>query len=566
MAFGYVLDQASNSSCTSTVGVMTVMGVYVSLQIRKFQKMNPQTRPQQDQANQPTAQPQDDNHRPADDDLFVWNADAPARVNYDALGKRLASNGGYFRRPEPEGGLLRLVPPMQSTRLITTGKQLLPSLYDTLNVVVAKKGEFTGSTIPQRHLDAMLQANCFLRHFHVVSQVSSLPRYLPGFQLTRPGYNPIARNDAIFFTGDEPTISRTTDAINRFLDVMAFETEADRTNAVAAAITSTLRNHWPGGKPIFLVTASKSHAGKDTVIDFATGLEKKVSISYQGTDWALERSFVGAVNSCPELGVLVVENARLYGRTTLIASGFIERFATDPRPMLFSTSTGAPVHMTNDIVLAISTNFGDVSEDILNRCLPVHMTPNGNVQDRQSPIGNPKHEYLPANRDQISAEIRGLIENWKEQGSPIDTNARHPFSLWAQTIGGILLANGFQSFLANYGARKVSSDPVRESLGYLGASSYNQWLRTKEWVFHTEQLGLIGKLIPSSDRESAESMCRGLGVVLSAHENETVVAELEDGFLTMKIEKTRRRFDAGQQPHTRYCFSVLNWQPFPEDL
>jgi hypothetical protein len=233
--------------------------------------------------------------------------------------------------------------------------------------------------------------------------------------------------------------------------------------------------------------------------------------------------------------------------------------------MLYSTNTGEPVHIENDIVLAISTNYGDVSEDILNRSLPIHLAPNGSVEDRQCAIGNPKLEYLPAYEHQIAAEFLGMIESWKAQGRPHDQNVRHPFSPWAQTVGGILLANGFQDFLANYKKRKVITDPVREALGCLGASSPKVWLRTDAWVFQTEILGLVHKLIPRAERESTESMRRSLGIVLSAHENETVIAELEDGIVTMRLEKARRRFDPGQQPHTRYRFTIIDSTAFPED-
>ena len=207
--------------------------------------------------------------------------------------------------------------------------------------------------------------------------------------------------------GVEPEVATSFDAINKFLDVMEWESNADRTNAVAAALTVVLRNHFPGGKPIFCVTANKSHAGKDTVIAFATGDAGSVSVSYQQTNWALERSVVGALKTNPDTAVVVVENARLDRRERFIASAFLERIATDPEPFLFSTGTGAPVRRKNDLVLAISTNFGTFSEDGMNRNLPSRLNSVGDVARRQSPIGNPRHEYLPANKRQIAAELAG---------------------------------------------------------------------------------------------------------------------------------------------------------------
>ena len=112
----------------------------------------------------------------------------------------------------------------------------------------------------------MTRSEAFLRQFRAVDQITSVPVYLPDFMLAQPGYNDGGPDSRYLYMGDAPTVRPTLDRINAFLDVMAFETNADRTNAVAAALTVMLRNHWPGGKPIVLVTATKSHAGKDTVI------------------------------------------------------------------------------------------------------------------------------------------------------------------------------------------------------------------------------------------------------------------------------------------------------------
>ena len=121
-------------------------------------------------------------------------------------------------------------------------------------------------------------------------------------------------------------------------------------------------------------------------------------------------------------------------------------------------------------MLAISTNFGSVSEDLMNRGLPVHLNPVGNVADRECPIGNPRHEYLPANRVRIAAELRGVVERWKAAGQPHDLEVRHPFSVWARIVGGILRVNGFRDFLGNYGVRKTVDDPLRKGLGILGGA------------------------------------------------------------------------------------------------
>ena len=476
---------------------------------------------------------------------FIWDDGEVAKVNYEALGKRLALSGDLFRNPQYGMGLIQLLPFGKHTT-ITKGAELLPVIVDRVQVKVMKDGKVKGSRINAADLNAMLRSEVFLTQFVPVDRLTAVPLYLPDFSLTVPGFNDGGRNYRILYVGQEATISDNLEAINAFLDVMAFETEADRTNAVAAALTVMFHNHWQGGKPVVLVTATKSHAGKDTIIAFATGTNKSVSISYQATSWAVERSFVGAVKTNPDVAVIVVENARLDGRDKVIASAFLERFATDPEPQLFSTGTGAALRIRNDYVLAISTNFGSVSEDILNRAISIHLNPVGNIADRSAAIGNPKLEFLPANREKIAAELRGMIERWKEAGQPLDEDVRHPFGPWAKVIGGILRVNGFTDFLANYGNRKTADDPLRRGLGILGSSTHDEWLSPDQWAKKVVDLGLEKVLIPPADQGSEAGRQRGIGVVLTNHRDETLVVETESGTVTLRLEKERRRFDGGE--------------------
>jgi hypothetical protein len=354
------------------------------------------------------------------------------------------------------------------------------------------------------------------------------------------------------------------EAITKFLDVMDFETNADRTNALAAALTVVLRNHWPGGKPIIAVTANKSHAGKDTVIQFATGESRSTPISWESKGWPVERHAVGALSHSPDTAVLVLENTRLDKGDKQIASAFIERMVTDPEPFLFSTGTGPPVRRRNTFVVGISTNFGTLCEDILNRSISSHLVTVGDVAARQCPIGNPRHEYLPANKARIGAELRGMIVRWVKAGCPLDTNVRHPFSEWAKVVGGILAVNGFEDFLANYGVRKSVDDPVRKGLGLIGATNLDDWKRPGEWAKLAVALGLKKTVIPAADQENEISQARGIGVVFRALRNETFQTESDTETLTLRLEKKRSRFDE-DQPHVRYRFVRVRSEPLPED-
>lgn len=496
---------------------------------------------------------------PINNDLLIWNEDVPPAKNYIALGARLAAGGDLFRKPDYGSGVILLLPG-GTPRQITKGTDLAPIIVDRVPVQIIRGGKTRGSMIPAKHLSAMLQAESFLQQFPPVDHVTAIPLYRPDFTLAQPGFNDGGAGDRILYLGDTPQVSDSMETITRFLDVMAFDTPADRTNAVAAALTVMLRNHWPGGKPILLATATKSHAGKDTVLAFATGIAKSVSVSYQSQDWPVERAIVGALKTQFDAAMVVIENARLDHRERRIASAFLERLATDPEPFLFSTGTGTPMRITNNLVLAISTNFGLVSEDIMNRSLPIHLRPVGDVANRRSPVGNPKHEFLPANKERIAAELRGMIERWKAAGKPLDNDVRHPFSVWASVVGGILHVSGFKDFLANYGQRKTADDPVRHGLGILGSARPDEWLRPSEWATLALELGVSKVVIPEADRDNNTSRARGMGIVLSAHDQESFQVETDAERLTLRLDHRRKRWE-GSEPQCRYRFEVVERHP-----
>jgi len=258
----------------------------------------------------------------------------------------------------------------------------------------------------------------FLGQFGTVDEVTAGPVYLPpDYRLSKPGYNDGGEGHRLFHVGRPAMILESLDTVNRFLDVLAFESDADRANTLAAALTLRLRNYWRGGKPIVVVTSTRAHGGKGTVVSFVAGIQPMLMISYQEADWALERQFVGAVKQNPTAGLICVHNARL-GRGRIIRSAFLERFATDPRPFLIRTGTGSPISLKNSMLLAITTNEGLLSEDLMILALPIRLSPKGDIARRNPSIGNPKLEYLPRHRQQIDAELRGMIERWRSQGWP----------------------------------------------------------------------------------------------------------------------------------------------------
>jgi hypothetical protein len=258
----------------------------------------------------------------------------------------------------------------------------------------------------------MLKSEVFLESFRPVDQVGGTPFFLRDFRLCTPGYNDDGPGNRVLYIGPEPRIAETTETIDQFLDVMPWHSNADRTNAVAAAITRILHDHWPGEKPLILVTANKSHAGKTTVSDFIRGLASKADILYESLDWPMLSQLQRQLREDPQIGMIALDNVRMDsagGRARCIRSAFIERLVTDPEVNLASPDVGDPVRQDNRYVVVINTNEGCLSHDLLNRALPIHLFFLGDTKDRKSAIGNPKLEFLPNNLEQIQAELLGMI-------------------------------------------------------------------------------------------------------------------------------------------------------------
>ena len=485
--------------------------------------------------------------------LFRWNDDDPPAKNYDALGATLAASGDVFR--SARAGLILIADQEANVPVaICNPARLMALIEDRLDFRVIRYGRRVPEDVLLPRLKMMLESDAFLRHFAIVDQVVDRCVYLPpDFRPSCPGYNDAGDGYRVFQSGGPSTVSNSLDATGRFLDIMDFATPADRANTIAAALTILLRNHWPGGKPIVIVSGSRSHCGKGTIVDFVANTTSKVAIGYHKSDATFRSEFVAAIKRHPRIGLINIDNVRI-GAHRVIGSPFLESYLTEPDPYLFGA--GEPIHNRNDLVIAMTTNGSSVNEDLMNRALPIRLDPVGDVTQRTTPIGNPKLEYLPRHRDQIEAELRGMIERWRAAGRPLDESARHSFTPWARTIGGILRVHGIEGFLGNLSARKTADDPVRSALRELAIKYPDTWMSAREWARAARELGLIDRLVSEADRRSESGQERGIGGVLTSHLGDRIVVEHPDLRAVFRIEKARRRFEPGAEPSYRYQFAV----------
>jgi hypothetical protein len=498
--------------------------------------------------------------------IFRWKVERGAKRNYQLLGRRLAEvNRCLYRHRSNGQGLIQLLAGGEH-RLITRAAQLAPIIVDSLTLQVTKEGQVTGELPTAMHLNAMLASESFLGQFRPVDHIARQPLYLRDFSVAQPGYQDYGQEGCLLYVGSAPRMLEGVETMTRFLDVMDFAANADRSNTVAAALTVLLRNHWPGAKPVVVVTATRSHAGKGTIAEFVHGKVATADLLYEGVDWPMQSQFQRQYARNPDIGLMHLDNVRLDsagGRARLIRSAFLESFLTSPELQLAAPGVGEPVRLQNHFVMTITTNDGRLSPDLLNRALPIHLAPKGSVQDRPSPIGNPKLEFLPANQERLEAELRGMIERWKSCGRPRDEAAKHPMTPWAQAIGGILKANGFTDFLANYATRVTLDDPVRGALAILASAAPGQQLRPAEWAELAVREGLARTLFPPGDRETPKGRERGIGVVLNRYREEIFETRTPTKKMRVRLDGGYRRWTKGKNPSTRYLFRVLEEEFLP---
>ncbi len=496
---------------------------------------------------------------------YQWQMEAGLDRNFSLVAKLLVSLELPLYQ-HPDGGLI-LVNEGRPRR-IATAKELAPLLIDHIRIAVVKNGKYHGERVAEGTLNNMLMARSFLSNFPKAEEVVTTPIILPDMSPSLPGFN---SQGGILYLGETVVTGKGIDTINKFLDVMEWQGNADRTNAVAAALSVPFRSQFPGGKPFVLVSASKSHAGKGTVTEFVRGKTAKAEILYEDKDWPMQKNLYEQLLQKPEIGVISLDNVRTdsSGRAKIIRSGFLESFITNSEVILTSATSRKPIRSANKFVVLLNTNEGSLSIDLLNRSLPIRLDPSGDLSDRIAKAkerlgGDVKHEWLPAHQGQIEAELWGMIDRWFKEGKPLDASIHHPMGPWAATIGGILQVNGFKDFLANYSATRSAADPIREAIGILAFHAGGKPKRARDLAQLAVTQGLHKTLLVGVDSSNTAACERQIGVMLSPYVGESFTAPTVGKKLTYRLKKEQGRWNE-ESPHYRYTFEQIAYEVITEE-
>ena len=499
--------------------------------------------------------------------IYDWFKDKPLDQNFRRVGRALTKLVPDLYR-HPDGGLVLVE--AGRPRRIKSAKELSPLLIDNIHVRVWKVEGKRAERLNQAVLGDMLNSRSFLDSFAPVQDIVTTPIVLTDGTPSKPGFNP----GGVLYLGSAAEVGKGLASINQFLDVMEFDGNASRTNAVAAALTVLFRHHWYGAKPLILVTANKSHSGKGTLCNFVAGKCARAEINYQNRDWPLEQSLQKQLTARPESGVIVFDNVRLgsSGGGKDISSGLFESFITNDEFTLTAAKLSSTFRSLNKYVVLLNTNEGVMSPDFLNRSCPINLLATGDMEERLARAreklgGDIKTEWLPANQPKIQADLWGMVDKWLKEGKPSDEKVSYPMAPWAKTIGGILLVNGLTDFLGNYKTTRAAVDQVREAIGHLAFYATCEAkgkgikaLPTMELGRLVADKGLNKVLLPGVDSGNLAACEREIGRRLTPYADETFTAPTATQTITYKLRKKADRWE-GKSVSYRYVFEEIKRSP-----
>jgi hypothetical protein len=495
--------------------------------------------------------------------VYDWFKDKALDYNFRRVGRGLAALvPGLYRHPQDGLVLVENNRP----RRINSAKELSPLLIDNIHIRVWKEEGKRAERLNQAVLGDMLLSRSFLDNFELVQDTVTTPIVLPDGTPSQPGFN----SGGVLHLGPSAVIGKGLALVNQFLDVMEFDGNASRTNAVAAALTVLFRHHWYGAKPLVLVTANKSHSGKGTLCNFLAGDCAKADILYQTRDWPMEQALQKQLMERPETGVIIFDNVRLgsAGGGTQIRSGLFESFITNSEFILSAAKLSSSFRSLNKYVVLLNTNEGVMSADFLNRALPIGLHSTGDMEERLARAreklgGDVKTEWLPHHQAKIQAELWGMIDKWLKEGRPEDTTSKYPMAPWAKTIGGILSVNGFSDFLSNYKTTRAAVDPIREAIGYLAfyvsiEAKYKgvKALATMDLGKLVADKGLDKMLLPGIGPSNLSAYEREIGRRLTPYVGETFTASTATETIAYKLHKKADRW-SGKHVSFRYVFEEV---------
>jgi len=165
---------------------------------------------------------------------------------------------------------------------------------------------------------------------------------------------------------------------------------------------------------------------------------------------------------------LLIDNVKpAAGR--VVSSPSIERTITMERYSFRRIGTSELIEGDNYLQFIITWNGGALSSDLSSRSVYVKLAYEGDPSKRVLPAGRDLLDYAREYRNEIVAELLGMIERWQAKECPL-VQVPCRFKQWAAMVNGILTANGITDFLSTYTEDKHHTDASLLMLAELAAA------------------------------------------------------------------------------------------------
>lgn len=305
---------------------------------------------------------------------------------------------------------------------------------------------------------AFVNNTSFFRDFREIEFFTTHPTYDSKWNRVLPGYN---EADKIYFSGEAVEPSRSKKLVHEITKDFLFKNEASRQNFIALLITILLRPRFNGDRPFAGMTGNRPNLGKTLackVAAFMADGRTPKTITCNPSQEELEKHTAAVIR---DQDSVVYDNVK----TLRLDSPVIERMITDDPISFRLLGQTKTITRPNTTIVCISMNQAKFSPDLISRCLPVefYLSDDLDPLDKKFSI-NSLIDFVATHRQDIFAELCGMVEVWKEKGMPT-CDKPFRFREWARYVGGILEANGYTEFLDNLESAASEYDKDSHEVG-----------------------------------------------------------------------------------------------------
>ncbi|MBP7653427.1 hypothetical protein KA977_08395 [Candidatus Dependentiae bacterium] len=376
----------------------------------------------------------------------------------------------------------------------TKCRSLFQSCFEYIEIKkVGKELNSEAKILPLDKTQAYIESPEIKENYHQIETISNEPVYSSSFTLVKKGYNSAEK---IYVLGSDDRISYEKVYLETLLKDFCWKCEADKHNYIGHLIDTQLPNHFIGTRPGVVFNGNQPGIGKSQLAFISytiTENAKADAVNYIEDEVEFEKR-IGS-NLIKGFRTIIVDNAKTSKRVRVISSPFLEKCMTLPRISTRILGFSKFFEKLNNCLFLYTMNDAQLCRDLITRTIPVNLYYGGNPRKRKFGATKDIDGFITKHRTDIIAELRGMIEIFKQQGMPIRNDVNHRCNIWAETIGGILMCSGYDKFLSNMEESENEMNAELQDLLELALGNPNEFKEPKDWAILAESKQLLPDLM-----------------------------------------------------------------------